>query len=292
MGLVAIVSASALSSVGWVLEGQAVARLSPLSVVCVSSLLAGVFLIVMALVWGSLSFREALRFVTPLFVVFSLLRSAVLSMIFGYCLTLTSSTKIMFLTKIEPYVVLLIQILFHGYRTTSAHLVLLAVHVVGAVLLSTGGSFHLSLDTVGDFLIFVGVVGNAALYAPAQRFSRDMGVFYSNGLSQLLGGIALVPFVWWFSRESFGVSETHIVGWLYLLSTVIVFYVASTSLSFFSLKELPAWLASALRCVGPLIAAPIAWVVFDQPLTPSQTLGALVVIATSMWMVVLEKRGR
>lgn len=290
VGLFAVIAASALSSVGWVLEEQAIARLTPLPVVCVSNLLAGVLLVALGLRWGKGTLVDAVRGVSPRFIIFSLVRCALVGLLFGYCLTLTISTKIMFLTKIEPYVVLLIQILFYGHRTSPAHLTLLAVHVVGAVILSTGGTVHLSADTLGDLLILVGVVMNAVLYAPSQKYSHQMGALYANGLSQLLGGLALLPFMVWFASPHIGLSDVHLTGWAYVLGTVAVFYVASTSLFFFSLKEVPAWLASALRCVGPVIAAPIAWLVYNEPLTVPQTFGALIVVVTSMWMIVLEKR--
>ena len=71
---------------------------------------------------------------------------------------------------------LLIQIVWYNHRTSPQHLTLLAVHIVGAVLLSTGGEFkfkfRLSLDTLGDLLLFVAVVGNALLYIPTQRSSK------------------------------------------------------------------------------------------------------------------------
>ena len=292
LGILAVIAASALSSIGWILEEQAVRRLTPLPVVCVSNLLAGVCLIALGLRWGKGRFIDAARAVDLSFVAFSLVRCSLIAWLFGYCLTLTISTKIMFLTKIEPYVVLLIQILFYGHRTTPAHLTLLAVHVVGAVILSTGGVVHFSTDTLGDLLIFVGVVMNALLYVPSQKYSHKMGALYANGLSQLLGGIALLPFMIWLSGHNVGFSEAHFVGWSYVLGTVAVFYIASTSLFFFSLKEVPAWLASALRCVGPVIAAPIAWLVYNESLTAAQTFGALIVVVTSMWMIVLERRSK
>jgi drug/metabolite transporter (DMT)-like permease len=289
-GVFAILCASMLSSVGWIFEGEAIARLAPVPVICVSSLLGGACLLGLGCLAGDRGIKSTLSSVTWSFVFFSILRSAVISLLFGYCLTLTSSTKTMFLTKIEPYIVLLIQIVFYGHRTTPAHLLLLAVHLAGAVVLSTGGSLVFSADTLGDILILVAVTGNAALYGPSQRYAQQMGTFYASGISQLIGGIALVPFLLMTSTESFIGSAEHLIGWYYALATVVVFYVVSTALWFFSLKEVPAWLASALRCVGPVIAAPIAWVVFGKGLSTLQTVGALVVVVTSLWMVVLERR--
>ncbi len=266
------------------------ARLAPVPVICVSSLLGGACLLGFGYITGRKSLRGVLFSITISFVIFSILRSAAISLLFGYCLTLTSSTKTMFLTKIEPYIVLLIQILFYGHRTTPAHLALLAVHLAGAIVLSTGGSWSLSADTLGDLLILVAVTGNAALYGPSQRYAQQMGALYASGISQLIGGIALVPLLLMTATDSFMGTTEHLIGWYYALATVVVFYVLSSGLWFFSLKEVPAWLASALRCVGPVIAAPIAWIVFDQRLTTLQMFGALTVVGTSLWMVVLEQR--
>ena len=162
---------------------------APVPVICVASLLGGVSPLILGACTAKRSLKDLLPYLTISFLIFSIFRSAVLSLLFGYCLTLTSSTKAMFLTKIEPYIVLLIQILFYGHRTTPAHLLLLAAHLAGAVVLSTGGSLVLSEDRLVDLLILVAVTGNAALYGPSQRYSQQMGALYASGISQLIGGI-------------------------------------------------------------------------------------------------------
>jgi drug/metabolite transporter (DMT)-like permease len=285
-----LLCASALSSIGWILEGEAIARLEPLAVSCVALLLGGIILLCIARIRGPMPPGAGAAVTSPDFLIFSLIRSALLSTIFCYCLTLTSSTKVMFLTKIEPYIVLLIHIIWHNHRTTWQHLTLLAVHIAGAVLLSTSGNFTLSLDTLGDLLVLMAVTASAALYAPTQRHSKRLGPSYAAGFSQLFGGIILLPFVLIYNTHSFTVSEQHTLGWLYVLLTVLVFHVISTGLWFSSIRHVPAWLASALRSFGPVLAAPIAWLFFEKPLTTIQTLGALIVIITSAWMVILEGR--
>lgn len=286
----ALLCASALSSIGWIFEGEAMARLTPLPVTCVSLLLGGIILLCIARIGGELS-HSARKIITSRgFLLFSLVRSAFLSFLFCYCLTLTTSTKAMFLTKIEPYIVLLIQIIWFHHRTTLQHLILLALHIGGAVLLSTSGTFQFSLDTLGDVLMFAAVAGNAALYIPTQRYTLSIGSSYAAGFSQLFGGLMLVPIVPLFSMDSFVLTEEHKIGWFYVLLTVLVFHVLSTGLWFASMRHVPAWLASALRSFGPVLAAPIAWVWFDKPLTGIQTVGACIVIITSAWMVVLERR--
>ena len=53
-----------------------------------------------------------------------------------------------------------------NHLTSSQHIPLLAVPIVGAALLSTGGAPRLSLDTLRDLFLLVAGTGNAALYTP------------------------------------------------------------------------------------------------------------------------------
>lgn len=95
-GVLAILCASMLSSIGWIFEGEAIARLAPIPVICAAALLGGVCLLGFGVFTGSRSLKDVLPSITPAFVFFSILRSAIISLLFGYCLTLTSSTKAMF----------------------------------------------------------------------------------------------------------------------------------------------------------------------------------------------------
>lgn len=291
LGVVALLAASVLSSLGWVFEGEAVQRVAPVAVICVSLILGGVSQLLIARVLGQKLVNPIGTLPLKEFIAYSIIRTSILSTLFAYCLTLTSSSKAMFLTKIEPYIVLLIQIVFHGHRTTRQHITLLALHLIGALLLSTGGHFSFSRDLMGDALIFVGVIIHAALYQPSQKYSVKMGSLMASGVSQLLGGVVLLPIVLIWFNSAFELTPEQKIGWYYALLTVVFFYIASTGLWFYSLKAVPTWLASALRCAGPVVAAPFAWVFFNQNLTFVQTVGALVVVATSAIMVILEKRG-
>lgn len=292
LSITALLVASALSSLGWVFEGEAIHHLAPLPVVCISLLIGGAVQIMIAALTRRTTSPPFTLATSARFILFSIVRSAILSLLFAFCLTLTSSTKTMFLTKVEPYIVLAIQIIWFGHRTTLAHVTLLAVHIAGAILLSTGGEIAFSPSALGDLLLLVAVTGHAALYQPAQRFSHAMGSLYASGFSQLYGGLVLLPFMLATSLDYFVLNQQNLAGWYYTSLTILVFYVISTGLWFYSLKDIPAWLASALRSFGPVFAAPIAWYWFDKGLTPIQTAGAVIVVLTSAWMVVLESRSK
>lgn len=289
LSIAALILASVLSSTAWILEGEAVLRLHPLPVTCVSNLLGGFILLGFARSRSAPPPTAQLRESLGSFLSLVLARNVIGTFLFATCLTMTSSSKVMFLTKIEPYLVLFLHWLIFRNRIGAGQFALLAVHVAGAVLLSTGGHLDFSASLMGDVLVLTGVTLNALTYDPAQRIARSYGALWASGLSQLAGGVILLPFTLWFTSGYFSMQPPYDVGWAYALATVMVFYVISSALWFYSLRDLPPWLSSALRCVGPVIAAPVAFFAFDQRLSTLQVMGAAVVVLTSVWMVILER---
>jgi drug/metabolite transporter (DMT)-like permease len=287
-----LILASSLSSLGWILEAEAVAVLNPLVATTAALLCGGGLLCVFGFIREPRELPELKQVFSAPFLIFAILRTGLISLLMCYSLTLTSGTKAMFITKIEPYIVLLISVVWFGHRTTIQHIALLTLHILGAILLSTGGRLIFSLDTLGDLLIIIGVFISAVFFIEAQRYSHTFGAVYAAALSQLLGGLALLPFALIFCWGRLGLSNEYLIGWYYLGLTTLFFYVLSTPLWFASIRRIPAWLASALRAFGPVAATPIAWFVFDKRLAPLQLLGALIVVVTSAWMVVLERRDR
>lgn len=289
LGVAAVIAASVLSSIGWVLEGEAVARLSPLAVACTSHLLGALCLLSLARMRGPGPSLDLIKAQGLRLFFFGIIRNALCTLMFATCLTLTSSAKVMFLTKIEPYLILLVDWFVYRQRTEGRQIAILAVHILGAILLSTSGKVQLSGAVAGDLLLVTAIFINALYYRPAQRLAHEFGSMWASGLSQLCGGVVLLPLMLLFSSSHLSFTEGRAVGWGYVVGTVLVFYVASTSLWFFSLKSVPAWINSALRCVGPVVAAPIAWLVFNEVLTPVQLGGAAIVVGTSILMIVVER---
>ena len=105
-------------------------------------------------------------------------------------------------------------------------------------------------------------------------------------MSSLIAGIIVLPFAFYAQPESFNfLLPENILGWQYLIITVFIFYVFSMLFWFISLHGLEAWLSSALRCLGPIFAAPIAWIFYQQRLGAVQVVGATLVILTSVLML-------
>jgi len=285
LGVLAAVFSAALSSVAWLTEGRAVQGLSWLIVAGVSPVLAAVIL------GGYLRWRVALPVVSLVrahlrtLLLLVVLRGILGLVIFTYALSLTNGSKVMFLTKVEPYLVLFLGCCTGRVRTTPVQLMLLAVHILGAMLLSTGGEVALGGVQAGDALVVLGILVMAITYAPATKLSGAIGATQVTFLINLLGGLVLLPCALIFHGEQFVWTEGTRLAWGNLIVTVFIFYIASTGLWYFALAHVEGWLVSALRCLGPLVAFPIAWLFLGESLEPAQLLGAALVLLTSLLLV-------
>ncbi len=287
--LLAGILGSVFSSIAWITEQETLRYLSPLTVAAVAPLVAGILMAPYALRYHRVPTRDEIRRLQMPFLAVLLMRNIFGVLIFTSALTMTSSAKVMFLTKIEPYVVLFLHWLLYKERVPSRDMALLVVHVIGAVILSTGGEFRIHVEQLGDILVLIGIVANALMYRPGRMLAEAWGAGFVTTIGSLLAGILLLPFALYFHLDDFSLHGEHLTGYCYLFFTVIIFYIISTTLWFYSLKGIEPWLNSALRCVGPVVAAPIAWYFFAKPLTVAQIFGAFLVVLTSALLV---KRAR
>ena len=107
--LAAILSAI-FSSITWITNGEAVRILSPLIVAAFSPLFAAVITIILIPLILKKEKRgfpslAKLRSLSIPFLYVLLVRNVIVFLLFDYSLLYTSSAKVMFLTKMEPYLV-------------------------------------------------------------------------------------------------------------------------------------------------------------------------------------------
>lgn len=284
--LVAAVVSPVLSSVGWLTQGAAIRYLSPEIYLTFSHLLSAVLLglyLALRRELPSLSLFWSSR--RPLLLLF-LARYIGSPLIFTYALLLTDAAKVMFLTKVEPYMVVFWCWMLQGQKLGRYHLSLLAVHIAGAIVLSLGGTAEIGLDQLGDILVLIATALSALSYIPAHSLSASLGSIRVSFVCQSIA----IPFFLFFGLATGGLvagfqGEHTSAGVLQLIWSVLLVHISSHILWYFSLRDGRAWLISALRCLGPVFAAPIAWIFFSQPLTMVQIGGALVVLVTSVMMV-------
>lgn len=200
--------------------------------------------------------------------------------LFTFGLSQTLVIKAIFFTKVEPYFVLILSWFFLKEVVQIKHVFLLIIHLFGALLLSTGGELKtISTLQIGDLLILTAMLFFALTYAPGKRLSHNMGALQSNAIAMGIGGLVILPFMLYFSPLTKLANLS--LGWLYLLMYVLLFNVIALTFWFAALKTVRGWIVSALRFVGPIFGAPVAYFLFGETLNFLQVLGAGIILITS-----------
>lgn len=267
------------SSIATIFKASAAKNLTPLIVVAVGGLIGSIILFFLSKLFKEkLSFEKIKSNWKDLFFIM-ILRNLLGELLFTFGLSQTEAVKAIFFTKIEPYFVLIISWLFLKERVKGKHFLLLTVHLFGAVLLSTGGNIYIvGKAQLGDLLVILAIALFASSYFFGKRLAQNLGATSSNAISMGTASLILLPLVFLSPLPNF---NTHSQGWLYLLIYVLLFNVISLTLWYMSLKTVQGWIVSALRYVGPILGAPVAYLLFKEVLNSTQLFGAAIIIVTS-----------
>lgn len=218
------------------------------------------------------------------FVFILLFRNLFGELLFTFGLAQTEAVKAIFFTKIEPFFVLIIAWFTLKEKVTGRDIFLLIIHLIGAILLSTGGNINIVRNAqLGDLMVILAMGFFALSYTFGKRLAHNVGSISGNAISMGMASILLLPFVFLFSPLSMRTSQSH--GWLYLIIYVLLFNVISLTLWYMSLKTVKGWIVSALRYIGPVLGIPVAYILFAERLNSTQVFGAMIIIITSFLMV-------
>lgn len=283
-GLLFAIISPFFSSISTIFKSAATKALGPFAVLSFGSLLGAFFLILFSLLRGQ---KFSLSNIRNNFKDFSLLiltRPILGELLFVFGLGLTLGVKAIFFTKIEPYFVLFWHWILKKEKVETSQLILLAIHISGAILLSTGGNFdEIKSAQIGDLLIILAMGLFSLSYFPAKKVAVKIGATQANSLTLLISGLFFLPFVFLFSKpETFNFFTK---GWTYLVLYTIIFTVVALTLWFASLKSVKGWIVSALRSLGPIVGLPFAYFFFGEKLNAIQILGGVIILATSFLIV-------
>lgn len=267
---------------------QGVQIINPFVAGSIGVLFAGTLtLLYLALTSNLPSWKSIVSVRRPLLML-TLCRPILSNTIFTIGIAYSSAVEAVFLTKMEPYLVIFWVWLLDGVRPSGNHLLLLILHIAGAVLLSVGGS-GLGVGGVswfGDLIIVCAVVTAALSYRYAPQVTTTLRPLQTAAVVEVLGGLTTLPLVLLAPPLTF--SHQELVGWAYIGAHSILFYILAISLLYASLQGIEGWISSAMRATGPLVAAPVAIIFFGETLTLTQGVGALVVLVTS---ALISKKG-
>lgn len=279
-GLIFAVLSPILSSMATVIASEEIhSNLNPLLFLSITGIIGSVLLfIIIHIVGERITWKKVKSNAHDLIRTISL-RGIFGNLFFFVGLGITSGIQAIFFTKMEPYFVLAISWLNGTVKVKARHVALMAMHIVGVFLMVTGGVLQFTFLDVGDVLIILAMLMFALSYKYSARVSTNLGAKASSSLTIGIGALVLLPIAL-FMSGSHGVTFT-LTSWTYSFSYAILFFVFGLSLWFAALKYLKGWIVSALRALGPIVAAPFAYWIFGQTLNHAQIVGGGIILVTA-----------
>lgn len=277
--LVLAVLSPLFSSISTIFQSQATKQIHPLAVTGIGSILGSLILFLILFIRKERLNLKKIKENRKAIIMMTILRPLLGQLILAYGLSLTTGIKAIFFTKSEPYFVLFWHWAIKKERIKRKHFILLLFHIIGAILLSTGGNLMLNKPQIGDLLIIIAMGLLSLSYFYGKTLANNIGAQKSNAITMGIAGIFLLPFA--FMATSSPLHSQHSTGWLYLLISVLLFNVVGLTFWFSSLKSVAPWIVSALRSIGPLVGAPVAYFIFGESLSFLQIFGGIIVLLTS-----------
>ncbi|MGW6174232.1 EamA family transporter [Arthrobacter sp. NPDC055138] len=177
---------------------------------------------------------------------------------------------------VQPLLVAVMASRWIGERLTSAKIVAAAVGLAGVVLLVLQSQAR--LDAVGVAAALGGTASMAAGVVLAKKWGQPATSLAVTSWQLTAGGLLLVPLALFAEGPlPTQLSALNLAGYAYLslVGTALAY-----ALWFRGLQLLPAFSASLLGLLSPVVATATGWLILHQQLSPGQTVGALLILGT------------
>ncbi|WP_428264222.1 EamA family transporter [Haliangium sp.] len=175
---------------------------------------------------------------------------------------------------IQPLVAAAIAAVVLRERFTRATAIAGVMGVAGVALLVLRPDA--GLDPVGIAAALAGTVSMATGVVLTKHWGRPVDLITFTGWQLSAGGLMLVPVVAAMEGVPPQLTGTNLAGFAWL---AIVGTGAAYAVWFRGIQALPIAMVSFLGLLSPLVATALGWAVLGQDLSPSQMLGALLVVA-------------
>lgn len=202
-GLIFAILSPIFSSVSTILKGQALKYLDPFTVLAFGSFLGALITFTVMTARGQRIELGKLKTHKKDLVLLILTRGITADLIFTIGLSLSTGIKAVFFTKAEPYFVLLWMWILAREKVKSKYLILLLIHIFGAILLSSGSlSFSFGTSQFGDLLILLALLLTSFSYFSAAKIVNSLGALQSNTIMLLISGIVFLPMVFFLGQNA------------------------------------------------------------------------------------------
>ncbi len=187
------VLSSVFSSVATIFKVQGVQTVPPVLAATVGILFAGILSFLLLAVSRQLPKLAKIKSVIYPLTMLVICRPIISNLLFTIGLSMSSGIKAVFITKMEPYLVIFWVWALDGKRPSPSHLVLLVIHVFGALLLSVGDFTVGNKFEWGDPLMVIAVVGAGLSYRYVPHITKVLTPIQTATVSETLGGLATLP---------------------------------------------------------------------------------------------------
>jgi drug/metabolite transporter (DMT)-like permease len=226
--------------------------------------------------------RETLRVAWPAGVLFGV------SIVFGFAsYQNTSVANATLIGSLEPALMLLIAPWLFGERSSARRLALAAVAFGGTVLLVLAASDTSGANVRGDLFAVVNLVLFTAYFA-RMKIVRDRGV-HALSLLACVVFVAALTVTPWALLTSNDLGSVSLAGYGWLVLMVLGPGLAGHGSMTWAQRHLDITIASLITLASPVMSVVLAWMIYDERLTPLQGVGAAIVVVSLAAIVVDER---
>lgn len=189
---------------------------------------------------------------------------------------ITTAANATLLANLTPVIVALFGWLIFRETVTRRFIVVCAVVMSGAGLLSAG---NLAIDPDrlgGDLLCIITAFWYAAYILAARKARERASAPRVMFLSTLIAAPVALAVTLAFGEE---LLPANLEGWVPLILLGVVVHGLGQGAIMFGLGRVPAPVAALLILIQPVVAAIAGWLIFDEALSPVQIAGAAIILA-------------
>jgi len=186
-----------------------------------------------------------------------------------------------------PIFVLLWMLLGEKRRPKKMEVLVVAIVICGAFILSTGGNLGALLIPASALVLALVSAVTCAMYTilPVKLINK-FGTFYTSGWGMLLAGIILVPVA-----KLWKVSGIWDLGTILAFGTVVIFgTVVAFGLFLYGVTLVTPFIGSVLGLVEPVLATIVSAVVLNQVFSLTDIIGIALILSGVLTLSVYQSR--
>lgn len=191
------------------------------------------------------------------------------------------------INALQVVLVSLIAARLYAERMTRRDIAYAAVAMASVAVVAFGSSDSAGWSLGGDLAAIGALIAWSAYFVVTRHAQTKVPTQQYTACVAIYVGLINAPLAVLFGQD---LSWPTAESWMWLVVMAFGSGILGHVAMNWSLQTVPLWLASTLTLFIPIVASALAWVAFDETLTPLQ-MGAMAVAVVALGMVVRNQRG-